>query len=88
MSDQPARFTEHKLLFPVTSRGESVTDVTVRRPTVADLENSRGAGNEHAQNKRLIVDLTGLDPEAINQLDLADYDALWEIVGNFRSAGE
>lgn len=76
---------KYKLLFPIKADGQELKELTVRRPTVRDLKNSRRACDNSEQDLQLLADLTNIAPKDLENMDLADYNAIWEIVGKFRA---
>lgn len=76
------------LAHPVTASGVKIDRLTVRRPKVRDLLVARktGGGDEVAQEIRLFANLCEVEPDAIEELDLADYSKLQETYEGFRKA--
>lgn len=68
------------LKYPVTKPdGSKVTSVTLRRATVGDLKAAqRQADKPEDQELALIARLTGLVPEDVELIDLADYKRIQE----------
>lgn len=66
------------LKYPVQLASGKVLDkLTLRRAKVADLrEASRGGASQEDQEVALLARLSGLLPEDVLELDLADYKAL------------
>lgn len=59
--------------------GSKVTNVTLRRATVGDLKAAqRQADKPEDQELALIARLTGLVPEDVEMIDLADYKRIQE----------
>ncbi|MGR3461301.1 MAG: phage tail assembly protein [Roseovarius sp.] len=75
----------HKLKYPFEFGGETVETVSLRRPKTRDLRAIEEAENkgEIEQGMLMICALTGLSPEAADELDAEDYLALVERVGDF-----
>ncbi|MEM1000457.1 MAG: phage tail assembly protein [Bacteroidota bacterium] len=75
-----------KLKTPVTSMGETITEVTVRPPTVRDrLIADKTPGSASDKELTFISNLCGLPPEVMMDLDLADYMQLQNAVNDFLS---
>ena len=70
--------TEICLKYPVQlASGKTLDKLTLRRAKVADLrEASRGAASQEDQEVALLARLSGLLPEDVLELDLADYKVL------------
>lgn len=70
--------TEVCLKYPVQlASGKALDRLTLRRAKVADLrEASRGSVSQEDQEVALLARLSGLLPEDVLELDLADYKAL------------
>lgn len=66
------------LKYPVQlASGKALDKLTLRRAKVADLrEASRGGASQEDQEVALLARLSGLLPEDVLELDLADYKAL------------
>lgn len=75
------------LEYPVTVSGVKLDRLTMRRPLVRDLLIARKAGSDDvAQEIRLFSNLCEVEPNAIEELDLADYSKLQEAYEGFRKA--
>lgn len=70
--------TNLTLKHPVTlGDGRTLTELTLRRAKVRDLRQAqRQASTEPEQELVLLGLLTGLVPEDVEELDMADYKAL------------
>lgn len=67
--------------YPLAS-GETLTQVTVRRLTVRDMKQVRKQSQDPSDlDELLVASMTGLLPEDLDKMDLADYQALH---GRFR----
>lgn len=66
------------LKYPIkTGEGKTVSSLELRRAKVADLRAaSRGSDSQEDQEVALLASLSGLLPEDVLELDLADYKAL------------
>jgi hypothetical protein len=66
--------TKITLKFPITANGKVLSEVALRRPTVADRLASQKAASDDAEREvYLTALLTGLAPEDVHKMDLADY---------------
>ena len=73
-----------KLQYPISAEGNTVTEIKLRRPKVADLRKmGMRTKDEIGQSLALISDLAELPPEAIDDLDAADYKVVGEVIGRF-----
>ncbi|WP_016858115.1 phage tail assembly protein [Candidatus Williamhamiltonella defendens] len=73
----------YPLRFPYPlANGETLTQVTVRRLTVRDMKQVRKQSQDSSDlDELLVASMTGLLPEDLDKMDLADYQALH---GRFR----
>lgn len=73
-----------KLEYPIEFEGRKLTEITLRRPNVADSlsarKKSRDAGEQEVE---LVASLAGLPPSAIEGLDMKDYAKLQECLTDF-----
>lgn len=93
MADQP----RYRLKHPVTlkfrqaggeEREESITELTLRRPTAKDLRMVDDYGTRIiAMTIALVSSLSELDVEVIERIDAEDFGELAEIVGGFLPDG-
>ncbi|MCR1838660.1 phage tail assembly protein [Pasteurella caecimuris] len=68
------------LLFPITDgEGKLLNELKIRRPKVKDIRNMKGS-TEIEQSISLISIATGLVPEDIDELDIADFKRVSEVV--------
>ncbi len=75
-----------KLRFPIESEGQTVAEVTLRRPTVGDmLHADRAKGSDADKEIKMFSNLTELSLTAIESLDLADYQQLQKEYQDFLS---
>ena len=73
-----------KLNYPIESEGNTVTEITLRRPKARDLKKmERGSGGDIAKSIEFIADLAELPPSAIEELDGEDFQSLSEVVARF-----
>jgi hypothetical protein len=73
-----------KLKYPIKVSGVERTEVALRRPKVRDrLIVDKVALNESEKEVLLMANLAELPKEAIEDLDLADYARLAEVLGGF-----
>jgi len=74
------------LQFPIESEGQTLEEITLRRPTVGDMLNAdREKGSEANKEIRMFSNLTELSLSAIESLDLSDYRKLQEAYQDFLS---
>jgi hypothetical protein len=75
---------EIELQFPIDFEGGKLSKVGLRRPKVADVVKARkGLKDEAEQEVALIAKLSGLPPAAIEDLDVADYKKIQEVLSGF-----
>ena len=66
--------------------GLPIKEIVLRRPTVGDHLAAQTSGGTDAEREiRLIANLAELPPEAIHQLDMADYMAVQQVLSGFLS---
>lgn len=86
-----------KLSAPIEAHGESITELTLRRPTVQEVRTIKALPYKIDKNEDVSLDMDvaakyiavcgGIPPTSVNQLDLADLNSLsWEVAGFFMSA--
>lgn len=73
------------LAVPVEWQGQKIAEVTVRRPKVKDLRaiEASARGSQLDQGATMIAQLTGLPPDAVDELDAADFTAISEVIAGF-----
>ena len=76
-----------KLVRPFKVEERMITEVTIRRPKVRDLramEKMREPGStELDQSIAMTATLCDLPPEAMDEMDAADFAAISEVLGGF-----
>ncbi|WP_353279802.1 phage tail assembly protein [Wolbachia endosymbiont (group B) of Xanthorhoe designata] len=76
--------TTVKLDNPITVDGISVSELTIRRPKVRDyLAIERLNGSDLSKEVTLTANLTSVAKEAIEELDIADYVKIQEVLKDF-----
>ena len=65
------------LRYPVMHEGETISSLTMRRPRLRDLlAADRLQGTDAAKEVRIFASLCEVAPDALEEMDLADYAAL------------
>jgi hypothetical protein len=78
--------TKIKLEYPITASGKVVSEITLRRPKAKDrLASAQAATDEVEREIHLISLISGLAPEDIHEMDLADYLVISGAVEGFLS---
>ncbi len=73
-----------KLDHPIDFEGAKLSEITLRRPKVSDVTAARkGHKDEAEQEVSLVAKLSGLPASAIEELDIADYKKLQEVLAGF-----
>ena len=76
-----------KLVRPFKVEERLITEVTIRRPKVRDLramEKAREPGfTELDQSIAMTATLCDLPPEAMDEMDAADFASISEVLGGF-----
>lgn len=86
-----------KLDVPIEAHDEQLTELTLRRPTVAEVRKIKVLPYKVDQNEDAVLDMeavgkyiaicAAIPPTSVNQLDLADLNKLgWMLFGFFMSA--
>lgn len=77
------------LEFPVQLADRTLTEVTMRRPTMKDLRQHRVKGPDDVDGEfRQFAALCGLRPEEMEGMDAADYSRLQDLYVRFRTPSE
>jgi hypothetical protein len=72
--------------MPIEYDGLPIKEIGLRRPTVGDhLAAQKSGGNDAEREITMIANLAELPPEAIHQLDMADYMAIQQVLSGFLS---
>ncbi len=75
-----------ELQYPFEADGETIRQLTLRRPLVRDrLISEKMSGSEVEKEIRFIANLCALPPQHIEHLDMADYVKLQEALADFLS---
>lgn len=86
-----------KLQAPVEAHGETLVELTLRRPTVQEvraikalpykIDKSEEVGLDMDVAAKYIAVCAGIPPSSVNQLDLVDLNALsWAVASFFMTA--
>ena len=86
-----------KLQVAIEAHGEPLTELTMRRPTVQEVRAIKALPYKIDKNEEVSLDMdvaakyiavcAGIPPSSVNQLDLADLNALsWAVASFFMSA--
>ena len=79
MQEQLGVSKEIKLKYPVRlATGEMLEKLTLRRPKVGDIRAVTGLTTDAEQELAIMARISGLVPEDLDELDIADYKALQE----------
>lgn len=75
------------LAVPVEWQGQTIAEVTIRRPKVKDLRAIEAASRDQSsqldQGAAMLAQLTGLPIEAVDELDAQDFTAISEVIAGF-----
>lgn len=83
MQEQLGVSKEIKLKYPVRlATGEMLEKLTLRRPKVGDIRAVAGLATDAEQELAIMARISGLVPEDLDELDIADYKALQEFFRN------
>ena len=86
-----------KLQVAIEAHGESLTELNLRRPTVQEVRAIKALPYKIDKSEEVSLDMdvaakyiavcAGIPPSSVNQLDLADLNALsWAVASLFMSA--
>ena len=89
--------TTHTLSAPIQAHGETLNELTLRRPTTQEVRAIKmlpyvlGESNQPVAEvevaAKYIAVCAGIPPGSVNQLDLSDLNRLvWMVIGFFLSA--
>lgn len=83
MQEQLGVSREIKLKYPVRlATGEMLEKLTLRRPKVGDIRAVAALATDAEQELAIMARISGLVPEDLDELDIADYKALQEFFRN------
>jgi len=88
---------KHTLAAPIQAHDEQVLEVTLRRPTVAEVRAIKALPYKIDKNEDVTLDMdvaakyiaicAAIPPTSVNQLDLSDLNSLaWAVSGFFMTA--
>ena len=75
--------TEITLSYPVEADGETITSITLRRPTFGDAERFSKEKDKMKSAVLMITTLGNVSPDAVRALDIEDFAAVSEAVEGF-----
>lgn len=86
-----------KLQVSIEAHGETVRELTLRRPTVQEVRAIKALPYKIGKDEEVSLDMdvaakyiavcAGIPPSSVNQLDLADLNSLsWAVAGFFMTA--
>ena len=86
-----------KLQVAIEAHGETVSELTMRRPTVQEVRAIKALPYKIDKNEEVTLDMdvsakyiavcAGIPPSSVNQLDLSDLNSLsWAVASFFMSA--
>jgi len=78
---------KYKLKYEIEVDGKKVDELTLRRPTVSDIEQESKLETNVEKNMLYISNLAEISPDSVRKIDAVDYLALVDIVnGCFEKA--
>jgi hypothetical protein len=78
--------TKITLDYPVEMKGETVTELSIRRVKVRDqVVAAKAGGTNQDKEVRLFANLCEVSPQVIEELDMVDYRKVQEIYDGFLS---
>ena len=75
--------TSITLKHPITVDGREVSEISLRRPKVRDLERMDKVSGEMAKAVAMVGDLAELTPDQVREIDAEDFSAVAEKLGDF-----
>ena len=89
MTEYPADMTQLELEYPVEYQGATITHLKFRRPKVKDqLIAEKQNTLDSDKEVHLIAMLANVEPELIQQLDMADYQEAQKIIVKFHDRSQ
>lgn len=80
---------EISLEYPIQFEGRELKTINLRRPKVSDARDARKKSKDAAdQEIGLVSTLSGLPPQAIEELDVSDYTKIQEVLSGFFGSTE
>lgn len=75
-----------KLEYPITVNGETIEEISLRRPTVKDAKAvEQMGGGEIESSINMLACLSGIDKRSLENLDMVDFEKLGDFFEkNFR----
>ena len=75
----PERQKTFDLIYPISHKGEDFTEITLRRPKMADVKKlAIDKGDELSGAYQMLADLSGKPVPLIEELDPEDYKPMQE----------
>jgi muconolactone delta-isomerase len=72
------------LAHPVSMDGQAVSKLEMRRAKAKDMVEAQSASSNQAEQElHLFARLTGINPEVLGELDMADYGELQRVFSSF-----
>ncbi len=79
--------TKVTLEYPIKADGRIISEISLRRPKVKDqIVAEKAADNGPEREITILANLSGLTPNDIQELDVADYARVQEVFENFLPA--
>lgn len=72
-----------RLDYPVTHENEPLAEITLRRPTIADLEASTRSRGDIAASMDMVAKLAGLPMPTVGQIDASDWMLIADVLKVF-----
>jgi len=69
-----------KLKYPIMLEGVELKEISIRRPKARDLRDMESAGTDVEKSISMISALGGMPPDAVEDLDIADFSAASNLV--------
>lgn len=75
-----------ELDYPITVEGKEIKELTMRRAKAKDMKKAQNSAPDQAtQELHLFSQLTGINPEDLEELDMKDYTRLQREYSSFLS---
>ena len=78
--------TKIVLQHPIKMDGVEVSELSLRRPKVRDLERMDKQPGQIAKAVTMVADLAELSPDQVREIDGEDFIAIAELLGDFLAA--
>ncbi|WP_107497431.1 phage tail assembly protein [Thalassobius sp. I31.1] len=76
------------LQYPFTHKGEEITELTIRRPKIRDMQKSSTIKDDMKKAIAMMADLAEIEPAAIGEMDPEDFNEANKVIAGFLGVSE